>query len=101
MLDPEAARHLVKPKRPYKRVLPLGGRKLSRFVIDALRISGHPMTTLEVVAVLGERLNGIPDAAERVRATLSYLARSPRLVAKEGNRQAAKWSLSLRSKAQV
>lgn len=93
MFDPEEDRHPVKPKRPYRRVLPRGGGKLSRSIVDALRVSGHPMTTPEVVAALCERTDGIPGAAHRVRAMLSYLARSRGVVAKEGKRQAAKWSL--------
>jgi hypothetical protein len=93
MFDPEADRHPVRPKRPYKRVLPNGGRKLSRFVLDALRASKSPMTASEIVAALGERADGIPDVPRRVRAALNYLARSGRLV-REGKRQSAKWSLS-------
>jgi hypothetical protein len=94
MFDPDADRRPVKPKRPYKRVLPSGGGKLSRLVIDALRGSERPMTAPQIVAALGEHVNSIPDAARRVQATLNYLARSRR-IAKGGNRQTAKWSLSL------
>jgi hypothetical protein len=51
------------------------------------------MTTLEVVAALGERADGIPGMAHRVRATLNYLARARKAVAKDGKRQDVKWSL--------
>jgi hypothetical protein len=91
MFDPSAGP--IAPKRPYRRVLPSGGGKLSRSVIDALRSSGRPMTTLEVVAALGERADAIPNGSRRVLAALNYLVRSRGFVAKEGKRQSAKWAL--------
>jgi hypothetical protein len=90
MFDQDADSYPVKPRRPYKRVLPYG-EKLGRLVIDALRVSERPMATPELVIVLGEHASAVPDAARRVQATLNYLARSRR-IAKEGKRQSAKWS---------
>jgi hypothetical protein len=90
LFDPDADSHPVKPKRPYRRVV---GGKLSLLVLDALRRSGRPMTTPEIVNALGERLTGIPAAAGRVRATLNYLARSRRSVSTDGKREAAQWTL--------
>src|SRR5579863_10322124 len=70
MFDPNADAGQIKPKRPYKRVLPLGGGKLSLRVIDALRISGRPMTVPDVMAALGDQVKAIPNAERRVRAAL-------------------------------
>jgi hypothetical protein len=93
IFDPDADSHPVKPKRPYRRVLPHGGVKLSLLVINALRASGHPMTTPDVMAALGEYANAIPDAERRVRAALNYLARSGRIITKGGEHGAALWFL--------
>ncbi len=93
MFDPDADRRPVKPKRPYKRVLPNGGGKLSRLVIDALRVFERPMAVPELVVALGEHTSAIPDAERRVLATLNYLARSRRTVAKKGKGQAAKFGV--------
>jgi hypothetical protein len=95
MFDPEADSHPVKPKRPYRRVLPRGGAKLRRLVIDALRVSGRPMTLPDVMAALGNHVSAIPDAERRVRAALNYLARSRGNIAKENALGAARWSLPL------
>lgn len=92
MFDPDADSHPVKPRRPYRRVV---GGKLSLLVLDALRVSGRPMTAPEVVAALGEHLSAIPDAERRALATLKYLKRSRGIVAREGARGAARWSLQL------
>lgn len=92
MFDPNAESHPVKPKRPYRRVLRDGGGKLNILVLDALRRSGCPMTTPEVVAALSAQVTATPGAERRVRATLNYLARSGGLVVKVGQGQSAKWS---------
>jgi hypothetical protein len=94
IFDPDADAGQIKPKRPYRRVVPSGSGKLSRSVIDVLRSSDRPMTTLEVVAALGERANGILGVRGRVLAILNYLARSGGLVVKTGQGQSAMWSLS-------
>jgi hypothetical protein len=101
MFDPDADSYAVKPKRAYKRVLPYGGGKLSRVVIDALRVSGRPMTTAEVVTALSEHLNEVSDVARRVRATLNRLARARGIIAKEGALGAARWSLPLTGSEQL
>jgi hypothetical protein len=53
------------------------------------------MTTPELVAALGAHVGAIPDAERRVQVTLNYLARSRGIIAKEGKRGAALWSLAL------
>jgi hypothetical protein len=93
MFDPDADSHPVKPKRPYRRVLPFGGGKLSLLVLDALRASRRPMTTLDVIAALGDHANAIPGVERRVRTTLNYLARARGTVIKEGRLEATRWSL--------
>lgn len=97
MFDPDANSHPVRPKRPYRRVV---GGKLSVLVIDALRASGQPMTMPELMAALGGHVSAIPDAERRVRASLNYLARSRYLIARDGRRRPAKWSLSPPSEEQ-
>jgi hypothetical protein len=97
LFDPEAVKHRVRPKRPYKRVRLFGGGKLSRLVLDALRASQRPMTTPEiastVVAALGYGDEAMQAIADRVPTTLSYMARTRGTVAREGEGRAAKWAL--------
>jgi hypothetical protein len=100
MFDPDADAGQIRPKRSYRRVLPRGGRKLSLLVIDALRVSGRPMSMPDVMAALGNRVEAIPNAERRVRAALNYLARSRGIIAKEGELSAALWSLSLTGSGQ-
>jgi hypothetical protein len=99
MFDPEAASHQVKPKRPYRRVLPKGGGKLSRLVLDVLRASQQPMTTPEivsaVVAALGYGDEATQAIADRVPTTLSYMARTRGSVVREGEGRATEWALLL------
>jgi len=80
MFDPGADASQIKPKRPYRRVV---GGKLSLLVLDALRASGRPMTTPDLMAALANHVHAIPDAERRVKAALNYLVRS-RGIAKEG-----------------
>jgi hypothetical protein len=97
LFDPEAAKHRVRPKLPYTRVRLFGGGKLSRLVLDALRVSASPMTASELVAAivasLGYGDEAVQAIADRVPATLSYMARTRGSVAKEGEGRAVKWSL--------
>jgi hypothetical protein len=97
LFDPEAAKHLVRPKRPYKRVRLFGGGKLSRLVLDALRDSAQPMTTPEivsaVVAALGYGDEAIQAITDRAPATLTYLARKRGIIMKEGDGHDRRWSL--------
>jgi 2-hydroxychromene-2-carboxylate isomerase len=87
----------VSPKRPYKRVRLFGGGKLSRLVLDALRVSQQPLTASEivsaVVAALGYGDEAFQAIADRVPATLSYMARTRGSVVREGEGRAAKWAL--------
>jgi hypothetical protein len=98
MFDPDADVCQIKPKRPYRRVLPNGCGKISLLVIDALRASQRLMTTAEivsaVVAALGYRDEAVAAIADRLPATLSYMARTRGSVVREGEGHAAKWSLS-------
>jgi hypothetical protein len=99
LFDPEAVKHRVRPKRPYKRVRLFGGGKLSRLVLDALRVSASPMTASElvadIVASLGYGEEAVQAIADRVPATLSYMARTRGSVVREGEGRAAKWALRL------
>jgi hypothetical protein len=94
MFDPDADRHPVKPKRPYRRIWPRDLGKLGRVVVDILRASERPMTIADVVGALGKRADGIPGVRDRVRATLNHLTRSGGLVVRNGQGQSAMWSLS-------
>jgi hypothetical protein len=51
------------------------------------------MTVDDVVPALGDSGTGISDISQRVRVTLNRLTRAHGLVAKDGKRQGAKWSL--------
>jgi hypothetical protein len=93
MFDPDADGHSVKPKRPYRRLVT---GKLSLLVLDALRASGRPMTTPELVTALGAHVGAIPDAERRVRAALNYLVRSRGAIAKEGEPSAPRYGLCRR-----
>jgi hypothetical protein len=97
LFDPEAVKHRVRPKRPYKRVRLFGGGKLSRHVLDALRSSARPMTAPELVAAIVSALGYGEEAtqaiADRVPATLSYMARTRGSIIRQGEGRAAKWSL--------
>jgi hypothetical protein len=98
MFDPDAESNPIKPKRPYRRVLPKGGGKLSRLVLDALRVSQQPLTASEtvsaVVAGLGYGDEATQAIADRVPAILSYIARTRGAVVREGEGSATKWSLA-------
>jgi hypothetical protein len=99
LFDPEAVKQRVRPKRPYKRIRLFGGGKLSRLVLDVLRTSRGPMTTMEIVSAVVVAL-GLGDEAtqaiaDRVPATLSYMARTRGSVMKEGEGRAVRWLLFL------
>lgn len=74
-----------------------GAGKVNRFILDALRTVGQPVTTAEVVSALVAELGFGEDAAKgmrnRVRANLLYLSKARGLVVKVGERGAATWRL--------
>ena len=92
-LDPDT----IAAKKPYKRVKLFGQGELNRLIFGALRKADKPMSTAEIVTAIIEELGHGPDAAKgmthRVRANLQYLARNRGLIAKEGDRLNARWSI--------
>jgi hypothetical protein len=93
-LDPGA----IPEKKPYRRVKLFNAGELNRLILGALRKAEKPLSTAQVAAAVVKELGYGPEAAKsmanRVRANLSYLLRKRGLVAKEGDRASARWSLA-------
>ena len=98
LFDPNADPSKIPAKKPYRRVKLFGAGKLNRLILGVLRKAERPMKTLEVVDALVAELNFGPDAAAgmkgRVRANLLYLAKVRGLVAKDGERATATWTIA-------
>lgn len=92
-LDPGA----IPAKKPYRRVKLFASGELNRLILGALRKAGKPLSTAEITAAIVQELGHGPEAAKslanRVRANLRYLRQERGLVAKEGDRASARWSL--------
>ena len=96
LFDPDA-RLYARPRRGYKRAWLFGGGKLSRLVLDVLRTSQRPLTTLEIATAIAAALGhgeAVASAIEiRLRTTLGYLARKRGIIVSEGERHERRWSL--------
>jgi hypothetical protein len=94
----EADPDKIKPVKPYKRVPLFKQGELARLVRDALRRARKPLTLSQVVAnvtaELGHGEEAIPAMRHRVRASLQYLWREKRCVAKHGKGTRVIWSLT-------
>lgn len=98
LFDPHGNPATIKAKRPYKRVKLFGQGKLNRLILDTLRKSEQPLRTIEVIERIAAEVGFGPDAAEglkgRVRSNLLYLAKVRGSVAKDGERETARWRLA-------
>lgn len=98
LFSPDLDPGTIQAKRPYKRVRLFNAGELNRLILGALRKAGKPLTTAEITAAIVQELGHGPDAARslqnRVRANLRYLHQERGLVAKEGDRTSARWSLT-------
>ena len=97
LFDPDGNPKAIKANRPYKRVKLFGSGQLGRLILDALRKGARPMTTAEVIEAVVAGLGYDGDAAigmkARVRGSLRYMEKVSRLVIKEGEHGAARWTI--------
>ena len=93
--DPDS----IPPKRRYRRVKLFETGELSRLVLGTLRRAEKPLSSGEITAAIAQELRYGPEATRslvlRVRADLHYLHKTRGVVAKEGDRTSARWSLVL------
>ncbi len=97
LFDPDGNPKAIRAKRPYRCVKLFGAGKLNRAILDVMRKSDRPMTTLEIVAAVVADLSFGDDAAKslnsRVRSSLLYLWKIPGSVVKQGEHGTATWML--------
>ena len=89
----------IRPKKPYRKVKLFGAGKLNMMILDALRRAERPLPLAEVTQAVVEAAKFAPDATAglkgSVRSNLLYLTKVRGSVAKEGDREGARWHLSL------
>jgi hypothetical protein len=97
LFDPDGNPKAIRPKRPYRRVNAFPAGHLSRLILDAIRKAERPLTTKEIVAAIVAEQGYGPEAVsgmgDSIRSTLAYLLKVRGLVAREGERETARWSI--------
>ena len=97
LFDPKIDAAAIPPSRPKKRVKLFKQGELNRLIFDALRVSGEPTRTFDVITsvilALGHEESARPALGPRVRSNLQYLMRRGE-VAKIGSGRDARWKLN-------
>ncbi len=97
LFDPKVDPKAIPPSRSQKRVKLFKQGELNRLIFDALRVSGEPTRTFDVITsvilALGHEESARPALGPRVRSNLQYLMRRGE-VAKIGSGRDARWTLS-------
>lgn len=92
--DPDS----IPPKRRFRRVHIFRPGELTRLVRGMLRKAGKPLSVEEIIAAIADEMRFGPEARKslrpRVRADIHYLHKTRGLVAKEGDRANARWTLN-------
>lgn len=97
MFSPSFDPDSIPPKRRFRRVHIFRTGELTRLVLGMLRKAGRPLSLDEIIAAITEEMRFGPEARKsllpRVRADIHYLHKTRGLLAKEGERTGARWSL--------